>query len=429
MNYKETIQYLYDTAPMFQQVGTRAYKEGLENSYAIDSHLNHPHRNIRTIHIAGTNGKGSTSHLIASILQQAGYKVGLYTSPHLTNFNERIRINGQVIDENYIIDFVAEHKDFFEKTQASFFELTTGLAFKYFSDKKVDVAVIEVGLGGRLDCTNIIHPDLSIITNISFDHVNLLGNTLTAIAKEKAGIIKPGVPVVIGETTEDTKKIFLDTVQRVHGNQNAIYYTEEEKPIYEATLLPSYKWQFKTKNYGTIIGELGGLAQEKNAATVLLAIDQLKKLGYTISDNDVKSGFERVVENTGLLGRWQIIQTNPKIVLDTGHNEAGIGYIVKQLQIEVYEKLHIVIGMVNDKDIDSVLKLLPKNAVYYFTQASIPRALEHENLKNKAAEYGLTGNSYPTVKEAFSVAKAGAKEKDFIFVGGSTFIVAEALQI
>ena len=429
MNYQETIQYLYDTAPMFQQVGTRAYKEGLESSFAIDSHLDHPHNNINTVHIAGTNGKGSTSHLIASILQQAGYNVGLYTSPHLTNFNERIRINGQPIDENYVIDFVAEHKDFFEKIQASFFELTTGLAFKYFSDRKVDVAVIEVGLGGRLDCTNIIHPDLSIITNISFDHVSLLGNTITAIAKEKAGIIKPGVPVVIGETTEDTKKIFLDTVQRVHGSRDAIFYTEEEKPIYEATLLPSSKWQFKTRNYGTIIGELGGLAQEKNAATVLLSIDQLKKSGYTISENDVKSGFEHVVKNTGLLGRWQILQTSPKIVLDTGHNEAGIGYIVKQLQSEVYEKLHIVIGMVNDKDIDSVLKLLPKNAVYYFTQACIPRALEHEILKNKAMEYGLSGDSYPTVKEAFSVAKAVAKEKDFIFVGGSTFIVAEALQI
>jgi len=429
MNYKETIQYLYDTAPMFQQVGTRAYKEGLENSYAIDSYLNHPHRNIRTIHIAGTNGKGSTSHLIASILQQAGYKVGLYTSPHLTNFNERIRINGEVIDENYVVDFVVEHKNFFEKIQASFFELTTGLAFKYFSDKKVDVAVIEVGLGGRLDCTNIIHPDLSIITNISFDHVNLLGNTITAIAKEKAGIIKPDVPVVIGETTEDTKNIFSDTVQRVQGSRNAIYYTEEEEPIYESKLLPSFKWQFKTKNYGTIIGELGGLAQEKNAATVLLAVDQLKKSGYTISDNDVRSGFEYVVKNTGLLGRWQIMQTNPKIVLDTGHNEAGIGYIVKQLQSEVYETLHIVIGMVNDKDIDSVLKLLPPDAVYYFTQASIPRALEHEILKKKATEYGLIGNSYPTVKEAFSIANAAAKEKDFIFVGGSTFIVAEALQI
>ncbi len=429
MNYKETIQYLYDMAPMFQQVGTKAYKEGLENSYAIDHLLNHPHRNIRTIHIAGTNGKGSTSHLIASILQQSGYRVGLYTSPHLIDFKERIKINGESIEENYIINFVAGHKDFFEEIHASFFELTTGLAFKYFSDKKVDVAVIEVGLGGRLDCTNIIQPDLSIITNISFDHMSLLGNTLTAIAKEKAGIIKPGIPVVIGETTEETKKVFLDTVDHIHSNRNLIHFAEDSCPILSSTLLPSGKWQFETKNYGTIIGELGGFAQKKNASTVLTSIDELKKSGYKISDEVIKSGFEMVVENTGLLGRWQIIQINPKIVFDTGHNEAGIEYIVQQLQSEVYDRLHIVIGMVNDKDIDAVLKLLPQNAIYYFTQASIPRALNHEQMRRKAEEFGLKGNSYPTVEEALSAAKSTANENDFIFLGGSTFVVADALQI
>ncbi len=429
MDYKETIQYLYNTAPMFQQVGSKAYKEGLENSYAIDHQLNHPHRNIRTIHIAGTNGKGSTSHLIASILQQSGYKVGLYTSPHLIDFKERVKINGETIDEKYVIDFVAENKKFFEEIQASFFELTTGLAFKYFSDQKVDVAVIEVGLGGRLDCTNIIHPDLSIITNISFDHTAILGNTLTAIAKEKAGVIKPGVPVVIGETTDETKKVFLDTVDKIHGNRNSIYFAEEIKPITHANLLPSLKWQFETKNYGSVVGELGGFAQEKNAATVLLAIDRLKEIGYKITNEAVKSGFEHVIENTGLYGRWQIVQTNPKIVFDTGHNESGIGYIVQQLQSEKFQKLHIVIGMVNDKDIDAVLKLLPQDAVYYFTKAAIPRALDHELLRNKAEKFGLKGNSYSTVKEALIAAKLVAGEDDFIFLGGSTFIVADALQI
>ncbi|MDR1371343.1 MAG: bifunctional folylpolyglutamate synthase/dihydrofolate synthase [Dysgonamonadaceae bacterium] len=427
MNYKETVQYLYDTAPMFQQVGTGAYKEGLENSYAIDSKLNHPHSIINTIHIAGTNGKGSTSHLITSILKQSGYKVGLYTSPHLIDFKERVKINGETIEESFVIDFVAGYKDFFEEINASFFELTTALAFKYFAEKKVDVAVIEVGLGGRLDCTNIIHPDLSIITNISFDHVALLGNTLSEIAKEKAGIIKPGVPVVIGETTEETKKVFLDTVDHVHQNRNLIYFAEEIQPILSSRLLPSGKWRFETKNYGIVTGELGGFAQEKNTATVLTAVEELKKSGYKIPDDAVRTGFEKVVENTGLFGRWQVIQTNPKIVFDTGHNEAGIKYIVQQLQSETYAKLHIVIGMVNDKDIDTILKLLPQNAVYYFTQAAIPRALDSGALKNKADLSGLTGDSYLTVKEALEAAKSAAGVNDFIFVGGSTFVVADAL--
>ncbi|GHV19891.1 folylpolyglutamate synthase [Bacteroidia bacterium] len=428
MNYKETIQYLYDSAPMFQQVGTKAYKEGLENTIAIDYRLNHPHKRYRTIHVAGTNGKGSTSHLIASILQQSGYRTGLYTSPHLIDFKERVKINGQPVDESFVVDFIAEHKDFFEEIKASFFELTTALAFEYFAVKQVDVAVIEVGLGGRLDCTNIIHPDLSIITNISFDHTAILGNTLTAIAREKAGIIKPETPVIIGETTEETKRVFLDTANHVHNSKNLIRFTEEEKPILNSKFLPSGKWEFETKNYGSVSGELGGFAQEKNAATVFCSIDELKKAGYRIPDKAVKSGFENVITNTGLLGRWQIIQTDPKIVFDTGHNEAGIEYVIKQLKSETYEYLHIVIGMVNDKDVNTILKLLPQKAIYYFTQASIPRALDHKHLKDKAGEYGLKGNNYPTVSEAFQAAKSVAGKTDLIFVGGSTFIVADAFK-
>jgi len=423
MTYNETIAYLYRLAPMFQQVGTAAYKEGMENSFRIDKHLNHPHTKYKTIHVGGTNGKGSTSHLLASILQEAGYKVGLYTSPHLLDFRERIRVNGEPVSEPFVVDFTAQHQTFFESIQPSFFELTTGMAFACFAEQQVDVAVVEVGLGGRLDCTNVITPVLSIITNISFDHTHLLGNTLLAIAKEKAGIIKTGVPVVIGEA-EGEIEAFFKTFE--HSSQ--VIFAQEQKPIISARLLPSGFWEFETPNYPTLIGELGGYAQEKNAATVLCAIELLKNRIFTIPPQAVYKGFRSVIENTGLMGRWQIAGHRPKIVLDTGHNIGGIQYIVRQLQAEKYEQLHIVFGMVNDKDVSSVLALLPKNARYYFTQAAIPRALDAELLAEQAQGFGLQGHFFSTVPAAFSAAKQNVTKNDMIFVGGSAFVVADVLK-
>ncbi|GHT72955.1 folylpolyglutamate synthase [Bacteroidia bacterium] len=427
MTYDETIRYLYDFAPMFQQKGSAAYKEGMENTFLIDKHLSFPHTKYKTIHVAGTNGKGSVSHLLASVLQEAGYKVGLYTSPHLSDFRERIKINGKMISQAFVVDFVARHKTFFEEIQPSFFELTTGMAFAYFAEETVDVAVIEVGLGGRLDCTNVITPVLSIITNISFDHTNLLGNTLPAIAREKAGIIKPGIPVVIGEAEGEVKEVFLETHHRTHASD--LIFAQEENPIRSSKLLPSGYWEFETDAYPELIDELGGYAQEKNASTVLCAIEWLKKGIFNIPPKAVYKGFRYVIENTGLMGRWQIIQHHPKIVLDTGHNVGGMQYIVRQLKAEHYDKLHIIFGMVNDKDISAVLALLPKDAIYYFTQANIPRALDAHLLAEQAEKFGLKGSIFPTVAEAFSVAKQIATKKDFIFVGGSTFIVADFLNI
>jgi dihydrofolate synthase/folylpolyglutamate synthase len=416
MNYKETIAYLYAMAPMFQQIGSKAYKSGMENSFAIDEHLHHPHTKYKTIHVAGTNGKGSTSHLLASILQESGYKVGLYTSPHLLDFSERIRVNGQPINQSFVVDFVAEHQAFFESLQPSFFELTTGMAFAYFAEQKVDVAVIEVGLGGRLDCTNVITPVLSIITNISFDHTNLLGNTLTAIAREKAGIIKSGVPVVIGEAEGEVKDVFVGATLAVAPDVPRIVFADEDD-------------RKGGDRKGRPYNELTGFAQEKNTATVLSAIKILKNGIFNIPDEAVYRGFRYVIENTGLMGRWQIVQNHPKIVLDTGHNVGGIQYIARQLQAEQYDTLHIVFGMVNDKDITSVLALLPKNARYYFTQASVPRALPATDLAQQAAQFGLQGEKFSTVAEAFQAAKRNATENDFIFVGGSTFVVADAIAI
>ena len=425
MTYDETIKYLYDFAPMFQKMGSAAYKEGMENTFLIDKYLNFPHTKYKTIHVAGTNGKGSVSHLLASILQEAGYKVGLYTSPHLLDFRERIKIDGEMISQDFVVDCVEKNKTFFESIQPSFFELTTGMAFAYFAEQQVDIAVIEVGLGGRLDCTNVITPVLSIITNISFDHMNLLGNTLSAIAQEKAGIIKTGIPTIIGEAEGEVKEVFLEAHHRMHGAD--LIFAQQENPILSSKLLPSGYWEFETNAYPELIDELGGYAQEKNAATVLCAIDLLKKGTFAIPPKAVYKGFRWVVENTGLMGRWQIVQHRPKIVLDTGHNVGGIQYIARQLQKERYDRLHIVFGMVNDKDISSVLALLPKNAIYYFTQAAIPRALDAPLLAEQAFSQGLTGQTFSSVAEAFSAAKQAATKKDFIFVGGSTFIVADML--
>ena len=408
MDYQDTLTYLYNSTPMFQQVGGSAYKEGLENTLALDEHFGHPHRKFRTIHVAGTNGKGSCSHTIAAILQEAGYSVGLYTSPHLVDFRERVRVNGQPIPEEYVIRFVEEERCFFEPLHPSFFELTTAMAFRYFADVEIDVAVIEVGLGGRLDCTNIIHPDLCIITNISLDHTQFLGNTLPQIAREKAGIIKSGIPVVIGETTPETKSVF----QKRAGEVNApIYFAEENG----------------REDYPGIEYELKGLYQKKNSRTILTALPLLKEAGYRLDEQSVRRGFAHVTELTGLMGRWQKLQDYPTLICDTGHNVGGITYIVEQLKQQAFHNLHIIIGMVNDKDIQGVLALLPEDAIYYFTQASVKRALPANDLQKLAESAGLKGNCYPDVPSAVRAAQEKSLPEDFIFVGGSSFIVADLL--
>ena len=393
---------------MFQQVGGAAYKEGLENTLTLDAHFGHPHRRYRTIHVAGTNGKGSCSHTLAAVLQEAGYKVGLYTSPHLVDFRERIRVNGVPVPEEYVIRFVEEERSFFEPLHPSFFELTTAMAFRYFADERVDVAVVEVGLGGRLDCTNIIRPDLCVITNISFDHVQFLGDTLAKIAGEKAGIIKRGVPVVIGEATEETRPVFEAKAK------------ETDAPIYFAE-------DCDREDYPDIEFELKGLYQKKNKQTLLTALPLLKEAGYHIDEQAVRSGFAHVTSLTGLMGRWQKLQNSPTLVCDTGHNVGGIRYIVEQLKEEKYRRLHIVMGMVNDKDVQGVLGLMPKEAVYYFTQASVKRAMPAGRLKELGLEAGLRGECYADVPAAVRAAQKESLPEDFIFVGGSSFIVADLL--
>lgn len=425
MNYEETLEYLYNSAPLFQHIGKDAYKEGFENTYLLDKYFDHPHRKFRTIHIAGTNGKGSCSHTLAAILQAAGYKTGLYTSPHLIDFRERIRINGMPVSKEFVIDFVAKHRDFFEPLHPSFFELTTAMAFHYFAQEKVEVAIIEVGLGGRLDCTNIIHPDLCVITNISFDHVQFLGNTLGKIAQEKAGIIKEGIPVVIGETTAETKPVFAARAQEIHA---PIFFAEEEHLLRDSQLNEKGKRIYQTEDYANLEGELGGLCQLKNTNTLLSAIRQLRQAGYQFTEADVRKGFSHVCELTGLMGRWQKLEDSPTLICDTGHNVGGISYIATQLSIQKYERLHIVIGMVNDKDISGVLALLPKNAIYYFTKASVKRALPEKELQELARQAGLSGNIYPDVQSAVTAARKEASPQDFIFVGGSSFIVADLLK-
>ena len=408
MDYQNTLKYLYNSVPMFQQIGGKAYKEGLENTLLLDEHFQHPHRKFRSIHVAGTNGKGSCSHTLAAILQEAGYKVGLYTSPHLVDFRERIRINGQPIPEEEVIRFVEQERHFFEPLHPSFFELTTALAFQYFAQEHIDVAVIEVGLGGRLDCTNILTPDLCIITNISLDHVQFLGHSLEQITQEKAGIIKTGIPVVIGETTPETRPVFQNKAETVCA---PIYWAEEND----------------REDYPGIEFELKGLYQQKNRRTILTALPVLKEAGFRIDDSCVRQGFAHVCEITGLMGRWQKLQSSPTLICDTGHNVGGINYIVEQLKQQTYNKLHIVIGMVNDKDVSGVLQLLPKEADYYFTKASIPRALPEEQLAALAAQQGLHGHCYTDVPSAVQAAQEKSLPEDFIFVGGSSFIVADLL--
>lgn len=426
MNYEETLHYLYTSIPVFQHVGASAYKPGLKTSRALDDYLENPHRAYPTIHVGGTNGKGSTSHLLAAILQLSGYKVGLYTSPHLVDFRERIRVNGEKIPQSYVVDFVEKYHRQFEPLKPSFFELTSTMAFAYFRDMHVDYAVIEVGLGGRLDSTNIITPILSVITNISKDHTQFLGNTLEEIAGEKAGIIKPGVPVVIGDVDEES---VMHVFRNKAKEENApLYASTELSPLWRCELGEDNQWHYRTKDFGVLTGELGGMVQARNASTVLTAVSVLREKGIPIPVEAIRGAFARVVELTGLMGRWQTVHTSPRVVCDTGHNTGGWEFLSRQLASEGKRcrTLRMLVGMVNDKDIDGVLALMPKDAVYYFTQASIARALPAEEFAEKACRHGLKGNTYPNVAEALRSALQDASEEDFIFIGGSTFIVADA---
>ena len=429
MTYEETIQYLFNSAPLFQHVGGAAYKEGLSTTHILDAHFNHPHNQYKTIHVAGTNGKGSCAHTIAAILQHTGLKVGLYTSPHLVDFRERIRINGEMMPQQYVIDFVEEERSFFEPLHPSFFELTTALAFKYFAEQHVDVAVIEVGLGGRLDCTNIISPILSVITNISFDHTQFLGNTLAQIASEKAGIIKHKVPVIIGECNAETRPVFE---HKAHEVEAPILFAEDNKEVLSSEFSDLYGHKLRhytTRSFGDIYGELTGECQIKNANTILCALHSLSKI-FSVTHEDITFAFEHVCEMTGLRGRWQILQEHPTIICDTGHNTGGWQYLAHQLaQIATSgNKLHIVFGMASDKDIERVMSTLPHEACYYWTKASVKRATSEQTIANIATKYDLHGKTYSNVAEAYEAAVNNASTNDYIYVGGSSFIVADLLR-
>jgi len=447
MNYTKAVQYLFDSAPLFQNVGAAAYKEGLGGTLALDEYFGHPHRQYRTIHVGGTNGKGSVTHTLAAILQAQGYRVGLYTSPHLVDFRERIRVNGKMISKKRVVEFVktlsnsplkgekkkSPFKGDLEGLSFSFFELATALAFQYFAEQKVDFAVIEVGLGGRLDCTNIITPVLSVITNISFDHVQFLGDTLPKIASEKAGIIKAGVPVCIGENiNEEVKAVFQKKAEEVGAPITFAEDRPSKSPLKEDLFFSPFKGELE-RGFA-----LTGLCQEKNRRTILTAVRLLREQGIEISDKAVKKGFADVTTMTGLMGRWQTISTKPLTICDTGHNVGGMQYITKQLQQTPHKRLHIVIGMVSDKDVSTVLSMLPKDAVFYFTQASVQRAMPAEELAQKAISVFNSLPSgqaqarqfsiYKDVVSAYQAAQAAASDDDLIFIGGSTFVVADLLR-
>ncbi len=435
MNYKETCEYLYYQMPMFERQGASGYKEGLSNTLAMDDHFGHPHQAYATIHVGGTNGKGSVSHTIASILQQSGYRVGLYTSPHLVDFRERIRTNGKPIEEDYVVEFVEKERSFFEPLHPSFFEVTTALALKYFRDMDVDIAVIEVGLGGRLDCTNIITPIVSVITNISFDHTQFLGNTLAEIASEKAGIIKRGVPVVIGENNNETRPVFE---AKAKEKEAPIVFAEDHPEVVSAEIRPEGGMHYVTKHLGELDGDLGGIYQQKNFNTVLFALRALTDQGYLCRCENERNyekchyelvnGLAHVASSTGLMGRWQIIQKAPLVVCDTGHNVGGWQYLSQQIQQVKCQQMHIVFGMVSDKDVETVIKMLPREAKYYFTKAQSKRSINEESLKTLASALGLKGDSYSTVREAYTVALKAAAPDDFIFIGGSSYVVGDFLK-
>jgi len=405
MTYQDTVNWMFSQLPMYQQQGKAAYKVDLSNTLILAKHLKNPETQFKTIHVAGTNGKGSTSHMLAAVLQQAGYKVGLYTSPHLKDFRERIKINGKEVSKQFVIGFIKRNKTFFETHSLSFFEMTVGMAFDYFAKQKVDISIIEVGLGGRLDSTNIITPEVSVITNIGLDHTQFLGNTLRAIAEEKGGIIKKNIPVVIGETQDETKSVFNRIAAEA---SSSIYYADQ-------LITTSYK------------SDLKGSYQEKNMRTVLQTIRILQKQNWKISQSNIEKGLEQVVKKTGLKGRWQILKEDPKVICDTAHNKEGLVYVMKQLQEENYNALHIVFGVVNDKDLDSIIALLPKKATYYFCKPNIPRGKNAEELFTYFKEKNYVGNVYNSVNEAYKQALIQAEKNDVIYVGGSTFVVAEII--
>ncbi|MFN6379407.1 MAG: bifunctional folylpolyglutamate synthase/dihydrofolate synthase [Flavobacteriales bacterium] len=404
-SYEEVLDYLYSALPMFHRVGPAAYKPDLSNTLALCEIIGNPHKGLKTVHIAGTNGKGSTSHLIASSLQEAGYKVGLCTSPHLKDFRERIKINGRMITREAVVDFVEKYRQHWTSIEPSFFEMTIALSFWYFKNENVDIAVIETGLGGRLDSTNVIQPEVCAITNIGWDHMNLLGDSLEKIAIEKAGIIKPNTPVVLGEMKPNVRSVILQK-----ANEHSVEWIDASLETEEP---PS--------------SELKGYYQDQNRRTAYQTLLTLRKKGWNIGDDHISNGFTKVIQNTGLMGRWQVLGHAPLTVADVGHNVDGIEILMKQVNDQAFEKLHFVIGMVNDKDIQSVLKLLPKDAHYYFCKADIPRGLEASLLQEQALLQGLKGDTYPSVRSAFKTAKEKASEKDMILIGGSVFTVAEVL--
>jgi dihydrofolate synthase / folylpolyglutamate synthase len=429
MNYKETLDFLFSQLPAYHRIGKAAYRNDLNNTLLLDSYFSNPHQKFRTIHVAGTNGKGSVSHMIASILQEAGYKTGLYTSPHLKDFRERIKINGIMIPESVVVSFVEGNKDILESVRPSFFEMTVAMAFNFFAEEQVDVAVIEVGLGGRLDSTNIIIPVLSIITNIGHDHMDLLGDTIGKVAVEKAGIIKNNIPVVISETQIETKDIFTE---RAAACTSEIIFADSG---WKCELHPDFNLEGRRKYSITELSdnlqysgesELGGNYQSKNIQAVFAAFSILKRT-FSISEENIISGIGKVVTNTSLGGRWQVLGTSPLIICDTGHNKEGLEYVLDQIAGISFSSLHIILGFVNDKDLTSVLPLFPVTAKYYFTKASVPRALNEEVLRLEASKSGLYGESFPTVQDALASAKSNAEKSDLIFIGGSTFIVAEVV--
>ncbi len=427
MTYNQTLEFLFSQLPAYHRIGKAAYRNDLKNTILLDDYFRNPHLKYPSIHIAGTNGKGSVSHMIASVLQEAGYKTGLYTSPHLKDFRERIKINGGMISEEEVILFVEKHWDIIKSIRPSFFEMTVAMAFNFFAENNVDVAVIEVGLGGRLDSTNIINPVLSVITNIGHDHMDLLGDTFEKIAIEKSGIIKPGVPVIISETQSETEAVFVR--RTAETNSDILFADKSFFCRFRAADSMERKYYVTDLNNGnTVEGEtpLEGNYQKKNIQAVFASWIFLKEK-FNITEKNLTEGIRKTIQNTGLLGRWQILSKSPLTICDTGHNKEGLEYVIDQLMGISRTGLHIIVGFVNDKDLGSILPLFPINAVYYFTKGSVPRALNEEILKHKASEYGLEGMSYPDVKSALEGARKNAKETDLIFIGGSTFVVAEVV--
>ncbi|SFB45658.1 bifunctional folylpolyglutamate synthase/dihydrofolate synthase [Algoriphagus aquimarinus] len=439
MNYQETLDYLFNSLPMFQRVGASAFRKDLRSTILLCDHLGNPELKFKSIHVAGTNGKGSSSHSLAAIFQSAGYKTGLYTSPHLKSFTERIRINGQEISPELVVKFVEENQGFLDELKPSFFEMTVGMAFWYFVQEEVDIAIIEVGMGGNFDSTNIITPELSLITNIGFDHVQFLGDTLPLIAGEKAGIIKKNVPVVISETHEETKDVFMNKAADMNApvtfaDEDWIAYKvaeEEGKTKYKVVISEESKWSVKTQTTAQgeetidLIFGLNGNYQKYNLPGILESVAQMRDLGWDLPNEAVLEGLKNVTELTGLKGRWQTLSSNPTVICDTGHNEAGFREILAQLETYSYATLWLVLGMVQDKDISKVLSLLPKSANYVFCEAKLPRALPADQLAEKAVSVGLKGEIIPDINEALAFARKNAAEDDLIFVGGSTFVVAE----